>query len=135
MENEIVLLDTSILIDYFRKTNKSNSVLYQLTLSFEQLAISSITEFEIYVGSTPSQKEFWTKLFQEIKIYNFDSETAQVAAELNISLKKTRNQIAIPDLFIAATALKNNISLATLNLKHFVRIQNLSLINLDNSTK
>jgi predicted nucleic acid-binding protein len=30
MANELICLDTSVLIDYFRKTNKENSFLFEL---------------------------------------------------------------------------------------------------------
>ncbi len=42
-------------------------------------------------------------------------------------LKRTRNLIESADLFIAATAINNNLPLATLNYKHFDRITNLNL--------
>lgn len=44
------MIDTSLLIDYFRKTDKSNARLVQLSQQFDQLAISSVTEFEVYSG-------------------------------------------------------------------------------------
>jgi len=48
MENKIVLVDTSILIDLFRKTDKSNSALIALVRNGYTYSISAVTEYEIY---------------------------------------------------------------------------------------
>jgi predicted nucleic acid-binding protein len=47
-------------------------------------------------------------------------------------LKRDRKQIDIPDLFIAASALSNNIKLATLNSKHFSRILGFEIVTRNN---
>jgi tRNA(fMet)-specific endonuclease VapC len=49
--------------------------------------------------------------------------------EIHKELKKSRNLIDIPDLFIGATARANQLMLATLNEKHFSRIHGLELIS------
>jgi predicted nucleic acid-binding protein len=129
MEKEIVLLDTSILIEYFRKTDKSNSYLYKLSESDQyKFAVSSITKFEIYVGSNEKQNKFWDSFFESLTILPFDGDTALFAVDLNSELKRKRKQIAIPDLFIAATAVQANLKIATHNRKHFERISALELI-------
>jgi tRNA(fMet)-specific endonuclease VapC len=129
MEKEIVLLDTSILIEYFRKTDKSNSLLYKLSEPDRyKFAVSSVTTFEIYVGSNEKQNQFWDDFFELIITLPFDGNTALIAADINTGLKKIRKQIAIPDLFIAATAVQCNIKIATHNRKHFERISTLELI-------
>jgi tRNA(fMet)-specific endonuclease VapC len=129
VENEIVLLDTSVLIDYYRKKDKSKSYFFKLTDLYNSFAISSITYFEIYTGvSTDDQKLVWDAFFQEIIILPFDTETAKTAANLNVKLKRARKQIEMADLFIAATAISNNMACATLNKKHFERIENLNLV-------
>jgi len=43
----MILLDTSILIDFYRKKDKSKTVLFQLEKDHHQLAISVLTQFEI----------------------------------------------------------------------------------------
>jgi tRNA(fMet)-specific endonuclease VapC len=46
----------------------------------------------------------------------------------NRQLKQKRKQIDLADLFIAATAVAYELSLATLNRKHFDRIDTLTII-------
>ncbi len=56
MDTSTIVLDTSILIDFFRKQDKTKSVLLQLTDKY-RFSISVITAFEIKIGiQTESQK-------------------------------------------------------------------------------
>jgi tRNA(fMet)-specific endonuclease VapC len=63
-----------------------------------------------------------------VEVLPFDKESANVAVQINNTLKRKRKQIDIADLFIAATAISNKLPLATLNSKHFERIDSLILI-------
>ncbi|GAA4311657.1 type II toxin-antitoxin system VapC family toxin [Compostibacter hankyongensis] len=128
MADKIVLVDTSILIDHFRKTNKSQSILISLVKQDYIYCISVITDYEIYTGTTPEQLNFWNSFLQKTEVLPFDKKVANVAVDINKQLKKKRKQIAIPDLFIAATAVANGLPLATLNKKHFQRIDELTLV-------
>lgn len=58
MADKIVLVDTSVLIDLFRKTDKSNSFLVSLVRQGYNYCISSVTEYEIYTGATLNQVDF-----------------------------------------------------------------------------
>lgn len=128
MANELILVDTSILIDYYRKTDKANSVWIGLLRQEYNFSISVITKFEIYTGATQAQLDFWNTILQAINILPFDEATVDTAVQINISLKKKRKQIDLADLFIAATALINNLPLSTLNIKHFNRIDGLNIL-------
>ena len=65
MADSIVLSDTSILIDYFRKKDKTRTRLYELADFYEGFAISVITEFEIYSGAKSEQISFWKQFFAQ----------------------------------------------------------------------
>jgi tRNA(fMet)-specific endonuclease VapC len=129
MADNIVLIDTSILIEYFRKSDKTNSKLVSLIRMGYKFHISSITEYEIYAGSNLNQQTFWEQLLEKIEVLPFNKQAAKVAVEINNELKRKRKQIAIADLFIAATAIGNNLPLATLNTKHFERIDSLLIVD------
>ena len=128
MADKIILTDTSILIDYFRKTDKDNSVLISLFEQGYDFTISAVTHYEIYSGTTTNQVTFWKNLLQRTKVLAFDEIVAQTAVDINNELKRKRKQIEIADLFIAATAVANNLPFATLNKKHFDRIDSLHLV-------
>jgi predicted nucleic acid-binding protein len=128
MADKIVLVDTSILIDLFRKTDKANSALVSLVRQGYIYCISAITEFEIYTGTTSAQVDFWNDFLEKTNILAFDQTVAKVAVDLNKGLKRKRKLIDLADLFIAATAISNNLPFATLNKKHFDRIDGLTII-------
>jgi len=128
MAHKIILTDTSILIDYFRKTDKDNSTLISLFDRGYDFTISAITHYEIYSGTTANQLPFWKSLLQRTKVLALDEIVAQAAVNINNELKRKRKQIEIADLFIAATAVANDLPFATLNRKHFERIDRLNLV-------
>lgn len=128
MADKKIMIDTSVLIDYFRKTDKNKTTLVELSLEFDHIFISSITEFEIFNGATPNQIQFWNEMISGITVLDFDSKTARTAAMVVNNLKKKRKSIDKPDLFIASTALVNKLPLATLNKKDFEIIDSLNLI-------
>jgi predicted nucleic acid-binding protein len=130
MADQITLLDTSILIDYFRKKDKSKTAFVRLADDYTQFFMSAITEYEIRSGINPDQESFWEQILGQIEVIPFDSKTVSVATAINRDLKKKSKQIAIPDLFIAATAVAAKVPLATLNRKHFDRIDDLTLADL-----
>jgi predicted nucleic acid-binding protein len=128
MADKIILADTSILIDLFRKSDKTNSKFVQLALQGYQFQISAISEYEVYSGATISQLPFWDDLLEKINVLPFDKNVVQQAVIINRQLKLKRKQIDLADLFIAATAITNNLPFATLNRKHFERIDTLNIV-------
>lgn len=128
MEDQTILIDTSILIDYYRKTDKQNSAWVQLIRSGYSFAISTVTKYEICSGAKPDQLQFWESIFQQLTVVPFDETCVDTAVNINANLKRKRKQIDLADLFIAATAVSNALELATLNKKHFDRIDDLSII-------
>lgn len=129
MAGKIILLDTSIPIDYFRKRDKSKTVFLKLADSYDQFCISAITEYEILSGINAEQEAFWKTLLQQLVVIPFDSKAVLIATEMNRELKRKRKQIALPDLFIAATAAANQLPIATLNRKHFERIDSIVIVD------
>lgn len=128
MADKIVLADTSILIDLFRKSEKANSKFVQLALQGFQIQISAITQYEVYSGATVAQLPYWDNLLEKINVLPFDKDVVKQAVIVNKQLKQKRKQIDLADLFIAATAIANNLPFATLNRKHFERIDSLDIV-------
>ena len=128
MADKIVLADSSILIDLFRKSEKANSRFVQLASDGYEFQISAITEYEVYSGATSNQLPFWNDLLQRVKVLPFDKDVVKVAVIINNRLKQKRKQIDIADLFIAATAISSNLTFVTLNRRHFDRIEGLNII-------
>ncbi len=126
MERERLLIDTSILIDHLRKTQKDKTVFFQLASRYDYL-ISAITEFEFSIGSTPQNRQFTETLLARLPVLPFDSAGVQRASKIYRDLKSKNQLISLPDIFIAATAIIHDLQLLTLNGKHFERVEDLKL--------
>lgn len=126
MERKKVLIDTSILIDHLRKKQKDKTTFFKLSKNYDCL-ISSITQFEFSVGSTPHNQEFTKNLLAALPVLSLDSNCTEIAVDLYHALKKRNQLISLPDIFIAATAIANDLPFQTLNKKHFQRIDKLKL--------
>ena len=129
MAQKVILLDTSILIDYYRKTNKANSVWIKLIDEGYAFSISAITKYEWYSGAIKTQIDFWDSILATISIIPFDETCVDTAVIINATLKRKSKQIDLADLFIASTAVTHDLPIATLNKKHFERIDELILID------
>jgi tRNA(fMet)-specific endonuclease VapC len=125
MADQIIMVDTSILIEYFRKKDKSKTRLVALSQKFENLCISSITEFEIYTGAKVEQIDFWKTMLANFIVFPFDSDAA---VEIKNNLKKLRKTIDTADLFIAAIAVSHDLIFDTFNQKHFENISDIKLL-------
>jgi tRNA(fMet)-specific endonuclease VapC len=128
MADKKLMVDSTILIDYFRKTDKANSKLVSNFRNYDQLYISSVTEFEVINGASQAHLQFWDGMLTRFAILDFDSKAARQAADIVAQLKIKRKTIDKPDLFIAATAVVNGLTLDTLNIKHFIHIDSLNLL-------
>lgn len=128
MAEKIVLADTSLLIDFFRKLDKSKSQLISLVKKGYTFCICVITEYEIYSGATEQPLEYWQEFLEKITVINLDQFAVKEAVNINNHLKAKRKQIDLADLFIAVIAVSNNLPVATLNKKHFARIESLLLV-------
>ena len=128
MENRMICLDTSVLIDYYRKQKKSESLFFKLTEKYSAFAVSAVTEYELYLGNSQEQDMFWNNFFSQITVLPFDTRAVKQAVSIYKQLKQSSKLIDIPDIMIAGTAMQNNIPLATLNRKHFERINGLKII-------
>ncbi len=134
MADKKLMIDTSILIDYFRKKDKSKSRLVSHFREYDKIFISTITEFEIFNGASEAHKEFWETLLASLIVLDFNRVAARQSAKTIVQLKSKRKTIDKPDLFITATAIAYGLRLDTLNTKHSIDIENLNLLtNLNNN--
>ena len=86
-KSELILLDTSILIDFYRKKDKSKSKFYSLTETNNLFAVSVITEYEILVGTNETTQIFCNNFFEQVMVLPFDRPTSKWAAKIVSQLK------------------------------------------------
>jgi len=123
----MILLDSSILIDLFRKKDKQNTRFYTLAKTNKTLCISSITYYEIGIGNRKSHIDYWKILSDNLIVLPFDKTCSDIAITIYLDLLKSNKIIDLADILIGATALAHNIPIATLNEKHFSRINGLEI--------
>lgn len=125
MEHRRILVDTSLFIEYFRKKNKEKTKLFLLVEREYQITTSAICHFEYMAGSR--HQDFDKLIFEHIEILPFDVNQSIIAAETFRELKRRNTLIEFRDILIASAAISERIPLATLNIKHFERIETLNL--------
>ena len=128
MADERILIDTSLLIDHLRRTQKDRTVFYQAARRYK-CVISAITEFEFRAGSTGANHEFVAELLELTPVLPLDSVCVSAAVPIYRALRAGNQLIALPDLLIAATAVAHQLPLLTLNVSHFARISSLKLLD------
>lgn len=121
-----LLLDTSIIIDYLRKKDKSQTILYNLVENGNELYASIVVHTESYAGRSiwerKDAKLALETLFGGIKILPLNESISINAGKICASYGTD-----IVDAIIAATALSHNLKLATLNLKDFEKVEGVRL--------
>jgi len=127
---EVICLDSSVLIEYYRIKDKSKSFLFALTKNY-QFNIPAVVKYEILRGDK-KKDDFWIAVFKHITILPFDSECATLAAQIYMTLKSQNKLTGTDDIFIAATALRNKLKIATINSAHFKRIAGIETITPEN---
>jgi len=114
--NDILLLDSNILVDYLR--DRSAAVDY-----FDNLkgvpAISALTVAELYAGVRDGkERHLLDQLIPEIDVIAVTAEIAVLGGLFRRKYMKS-HRLDVVDAIIAATADKEKARLVTLNRKHF----------------
>ncbi len=80
MEHSGMVIDTSIFIEFLRAKNKRNTTLFNIPET-NQLYISSVTLYELYMGATTPEKISDIQILTEdIPVLTFDDAVAKEAA-------------------------------------------------------
>ncbi|RJP89355.1 MAG: type II toxin-antitoxin system VapC family toxin [Desulfobacteraceae bacterium] len=124
------VLDTNTLIYFFKGLGNVSEIL--LSKSPREINIPSIVLFEIEVGikksSSPEKRKIQLKDFLSVvSIIPFGDKEAIYAADIRVDLEHKGLPIGPFDILIAATALADNATLVTHNLKEFERVNGLKI--------
>ncbi|MFZ5518751.1 MAG: type II toxin-antitoxin system VapC family toxin [Candidatus Zhuqueibacterota bacterium] len=130
MEARRILIDTSVLIEYFRKQNKSKSYLWELMNESAKFFISSITEFEFYCGCKgQKRKDEARKLLDLFDKIDFNSMHSLKAGQVFVELRSKNQLINLMDILLAGVAIHEKMSIATLDRAHFSKIESLDVLS------
>lgn len=121
-----MILDTDT-ISYYLRGDKNVRKMFQINRS--ELASTSVNYSELIFGlKKRDNKNLLLKvelMFDNIKIYSFDKNSARIFGILKALLSKKGTIIADMDLMIASIAMANDEVLVSNNLKHFEKIEGL----------
>ena len=120
------LLDTNFVINYFKGIFEGDARKFTDSIINRTTFISVITRIELLGWESIDAKD-------EIIITEFISDCTVFSLEENIInrtilLRKT-NKIKLPDAIIAATALEHNMQLLSHNIRDFINIPDLIVVD------
>jgi tRNA(fMet)-specific endonuclease VapC len=126
------LLDTDTCVFYLKNTEPVVSAVNKVRQ--EELAISQITLAELQFGafnSTQIEKNLQRVDYLErsLSVIPLDSAITREFAQQKARLRKEGMKLDDFDLLIGATALINRLTLVTNNVRHFERLDGLTLEN------
>ena len=131
--SSLVMLDASIPIDHFRARNKEGTFYTRIIREYDIRLVSVVAKLEVLYGASSESVEYWDAVFATMTVVPFTDAMVKKSHEIVLDLKRKSLLIDMEDIMIAATALALKIPLATLNRKHFNRIDGLILIDNDKS--
>lgn len=131
MENLKIVFDSNVVIDLLQGRKREQEMFtHLLTKNF--CFLSSISLFEIAHGAYQLKRLKEINHVQKIfAILDFDSSSALVAARVRSELQKRGVTIPAYDLLIGAICLNHRLPLLTGNIKHFIQIPELIVINFE----
>jgi len=125
-------LDSNTLLDFFR--GKGNVARNLLAVPPGEIALPAIVAYEVWVGVLGSQtakrrEAQYEQFLTTVSVLPFDSGVSRRAAEIRHALERRGEGIGPLDTLIAATALANNATLVTRNVREFARVRGLKLVD------
>jgi predicted nucleic acid-binding protein len=113
------LLDSTVIIDAINGRNGRSELLDDLIGQGILLACCPINVSEVYMGMRPSESEKTQEVLASLEFYPMTWEIAKYAGELYREWRQKGRTLALPDLTVAAVAIRNGLQLATDNPKDF----------------
>lgn len=124
MEKESILIDTNVFIDHLRNF-KPAVAFFESIIGRPNIFFSAITETELFAGKENNDLEKREKLLHFVYQWNkikVDNPLAAMAGDIS-----RKYGLSVPDAIIAASAIINDLTLITRNIKDFDKVQNLSI--------
>lgn len=115
----MIVVDTSILVDHLRRSERTRDVLSAAVNVGELLAISVLTEVEVLAGVRPHEVQATMILLGSFHPIPVTQDIARAAGIMANTYVKTHPGIDAVDYVIAATTQMFGAQLWTRNVKHF----------------
>lgn len=131
-----VIIDTDLLIDLLKEDEKATAFICQLEKKRYRLATTAVNVFELYHGAQKSNRREESlkstgNLLKDLVLLPLSPRSAKKAGHITATLEAKGQLIGIRDTFVAAIAITRQYAVATRNVKHFSKIENLQTISLE----
>ncbi len=113
------LLDTDVLVDYFKGQSQAVTTIKTLAGGGHTLALCCINLAELYAGFSEQQREKTRPFLDRFAYFDITPNAARLAGEFRHRYARSGIALATTDTLIAATAVENGAYLATRNRSHF----------------
>ena len=120
------LLDTSVAVDYLRRTQSAVSLLDGLAASNDDLVASELVRFELLAGARDSELQGIESFSAGFEWVPVGTEVAKLGGALARRYRPAYGGIEDVDFLIAATALLLDADLLTTNVEHFPMLEGLA---------
>jgi predicted nucleic acid-binding protein len=115
----VILLDSSVAIDYLRDRGEAVAVVEAALETGEWIGASEIVRFEVLAGVRHQEAAAVEALFAHLGWVPIDETVSRSAAALARQHRPAFGGIEDADYLIAATALELGARLLTANVRHF----------------
>jgi predicted nucleic acid-binding protein len=122
----VILVDSDVLICHLRGATAAHDWLVDARRRAGPLATSVVTIAEISGGMRSGERRAVTRLLDSFQAVPVNRAIAWRAGELRRTYHRSHHTIGTADYLIAATALVTGYELATLNVRHFPMIEDLT---------
>jgi len=131
---ESTLIDTDILIDLSRNVKLAVDFIESLAKKY-LLSISAITKMELIVGCRDKvELRNLDNFLCHFQVINLNAQISEIGTDI-LSKYRLSHGLLIPDALIASTALSENCSFATKNMRDYQFIEGLNLLSYPSSKK
>lgn len=121
------LIDSDILIDAAHNKTEAIAFLRGLENIRQSMSISVVTYLELIVGCRNKQEQREVQKLSTRFNFLHISESILTRAKDLVEMYFLSHGLLIPDALIAATALENDITFFTKNIRHFQMIEGLKV--------
>jgi predicted nucleic acid-binding protein len=115
----VIVADTTVLVDALRGRPAAAAAIDAAFDRGEELTGSVVSKVEIWRGLRAHGKRTVRALFELIQWVPVDEAVADLAGEYARIYRASHQGIDVPDLIVAATAMRADAELWTRNVKHF----------------
>jgi predicted nucleic acid-binding protein len=113
------LIDTDILIDFFKKKEYARTTIHALSTEY-RLSVSILTIAELTAGWNQKEAAFFLPQLYDVMERNpITDEIAELAGAIRFRYKMKGHIVSLPDAIIAATAICQEQTLVTRNTKDY----------------